>query len=166
MVVPLVTLPVTGAMLSVTVKANGAFGAWVSIVRVKGGEAILTLPAASVAVGRKGVGRIGQRIWRNAPCTISPSGSSTNNRRAIVDIDRTACFCASADNRRAVFRRRHRSTTPVDPTSFETLNTRIGAGLTVSTVKLIGGVTVLTLPAKSVAVTVRLWLPLSRVVAW
>ena len=140
----------------------GATGATVSMVTAK-----RTRGHAGIAghIGRgcgQAVGAIGQRRRGVAPGAGAARGHAAEQRGAVIDLDRALASAVpvSVSVLSLVMR------SPTTPLSVEN-EAMVGAtGATVSMVTLKAAEAAPVLPATSVAVAVRLWVPLAQRRAW
>ena len=163
---PLVRV-VTAPTSSTTETSTGTAGGWVSTVRLKVLDGSLTLPAASVANAVKlcvalvsGVVRaIDQLPLASAvavPSRISPSNTCTRAFASLVPV---------STGRVSSVRCPLGSAPVMLPTSSWARAITGASGLTVSTITVNPAEASLRLPAASVALAVKVWLPLPSAVA-
>ncbi|NKA72185.1 hypothetical protein GO284_01111 [Ralstonia solanacearum] len=158
---PEVSVPVTGETSSVTLTRTGASGTETSTVSVKAEVAVLTLPAASVAVA--------VRLWLPSASAVVgvkdqlPEASAVVVPSSVVPSRMLMVLLASAVPASVgvgSFVLPPEVSVPVTGATASVTALMTGvAGAAVSTVRVNAEVAALTLPAASVAVAVRLWLP-------
>ncbi|PNQ35691.1 hypothetical protein CVT22_22680, partial [Ralstonia solanacearum] len=152
--------PVIGATSSVTVLTIGAAGAAVSTVRANTELAVLTLPAASVAVA--------VRLWLPSVRAVGvkvqlPEASAVVVPSSVVPSKTLMVLLASAVPVSVGVASLVLPPAVMVPVTGATSSVTVlmtgVAGAAVSTVNVNAELAVLTLPAVSVAVAVRPWLP-------
>ncbi|TYZ39287.1 hypothetical protein C2U33_25250, partial [Ralstonia solanacearum] len=163
---PAVMAPVTGATSSVMVLITGVAGAAVSPVRANAGLAVLTLPVASVAVA--------VRLWLPSVRAVVgvkdqlPEASAVVVPSSVVPSKMLMVLLASAVPVSVGVASLVLPPAVMAPVTGETVSVTVvmtgAAGAAVSTVRANAKLVALTLPAVSVAVAVRLWLPSVRAV--